>query len=195
MKKTDKIYICIIILLMLLCLRSCKKAPSKNTIKESNSIGINTYKKPILSIKTINEVHVKDRASVSYDTIFKHDTITNTDSFYIDLTKPIYKLSFKDKWKSGNIIAKFDTIELRAKFIDYSHVLISQKRGVFKNQLIFTEIKQENPNTIMMGISHSSIKPKNKLFNIGLQSGVGIDLIRKKPTVYVGVVIGFDLVR
>ena len=60
MKKTDKIYICIIILLMLLCLRSCKKATSTNTIKESNSIGINTYKKPILSVKTINEVHVKD---------------------------------------------------------------------------------------------------------------------------------------
>lgn len=189
------IYRLFILLLFLLCLRGCNNATSTNTIKEHNNIGIKPYKKPILNVETITKIYVKGKTTVSYDTIIKHDTLTNTDSLYLDYTKPIYRLTFKDKWKSGSIVAKFDTIELRAKFIDYSHVLISQKRGLFKNQLIYTEIKQENPNTIMMGITHSTIKPKNKVFTIGLQSGIGVDLIKHKPTLYVGLGIGVDLIR
>lgn len=195
MENREKVYICIILFLILLWLRSCNNATSTNTIKEHNNIGIKTYTKPILSAETVTKIYVKGRAVVSYDTLIKHDTLTNTDSIYIDATKPIYTLNFKDKWKSGTVIAKYDSVEVDAKFKDYSYVFFEQKRGVFKNKLIFSEIKQQNPNAIMQGVTHGVIKPKHKMFNVGVQSGVGIDLIRKRPTLYVGVGLGFDLLR
>lgn len=195
MENREKIYICLILILILLCLKSCNKATSIKT-KDTKKIGINTYKKKaVLNTETITYVHVKGKTSISYDTIPIHDTITKKDSFYIDVTKPIYKLSFKDKWKSGTVVAKFDSLEIKAKFLDYSYVLFEQKRGLFRNKLIFTEIKQANPNAVIRGVTHSAIQPKHKLFNFSLQSGVGIDLVSKKPTVYAGLGLGFDFIR
>jgi hypothetical protein len=106
---------------------------------------------------------------------------------------PTYSASFNDKWKVGSIRSNKDSIVLKAKFKDYSYLVYSQKRGLFKLHPIETSIKNQNPNTISKGVSNNSIKPKSPIFNASVQIGGGVNVLTGEPILYTGVGIGVNL--
>ena len=191
----------LIILLAFLCLRSCYNASVHIPITTSTITTTKDLKKKykgILNIdrKTLGVVEIKTETvvKVKENTVISYDTITLNDTIYVD-SMPTYSASFNDKWKTGTIRANKDSIVLNAKFKDYSFLVYSQKRGLFKLQPIETSIKNQNPNTISKGVMNNTIKPKNPLLNVSAQVGGGIDLLTGKPVIYGGVGVGVALVR
>lgn len=154
----------------------------KDLKKELDTLKITNRTKTITEIKTVTKYVTKYKTNVEYDTID-------------NIVYPIYSSDVNDKWYKAKVKATKDSTYLDVSFYNSLLLKREQKRGLFKPTNIELTIIQENPNTITSEVNSYKVKSKQPLFNFSVQSGLGIDLISKKPTVYSGIGIGLNLIR
>ena len=190
----ERSYQLLIGLLLLLVLVRCDEG-------KVNQVGTSTYikkkafkkKHPNIRVKpktkAVNIIETKTVYKDRIETFVSHDTVVVRDTIYI---KPVYTSSIKNEWLNGSIIAKYDSISYNLEFKNKLIVTHEQKRGLFKQKPLVVKVKSENPHTHNRIISHHFVS-KSKLISPSIQVGVGIDLIRKKPTVYAGLGLSVNL--
>ena len=142
--------------------------------------------------KTVTQIKTKTEFVEVVKTLVVHDTI------YVQGEKsisPIYESEINSFWYSGKVKATKDSTFLDINFINETIIKREQKRGLFKSKPIDLTVIQQNPNTTNKGVKAYKLKSKAPLFNVSVQSGIGIDLMDSKPTIYVGVGVGLNLIR
>ena len=142
--------------------------------------------------KTITQIKTETEFVDIVKTVVIHDTIYIRGKKSIS---PIYESEVNDFWYNAKIRATKDSTYLDINFINETIIKREQKRGLFKIKPIELTVIQQNPNTTNKGVKAYKLKSKAPLFNVSVQSGVGIDLMDSKPTIYVGVGVGLNLIR
>lgn len=185
----------LIVLLAFLCLRSCYNAsvhiPSTNTKIVTKDV-LKTQFDTIFKTKIKNSTQYITKVETETKIEFKEKTVIK---YVVNDSMPTYSASFNDKWSKGTVIANKDNIKVSAIFKDYSYLKFDQKRGLFKLKPIEAEIVQQNPNTIIKGVSSYQITPKVPPLNVSAQITGGVNILTGEPALVVGVGIGYNLLN
>lgn len=142
--------------------------------------------------KTVTQIKTETEFVDVVNTIVIHDTI------YVQGKKsisPIYESEVNNFWYTAKVKATKDSTTLDINFVNETIIKREQKRGLFKSKPIDLIVIQQNPNTTNKGVKAYKLKSKAPLFNVSVQSGIGLDLMDSKPTIYVGVGVGLNLIR
>jgi len=185
----------LILLLVFLCLRSCYNAsvdiPSTYTNIVTKNV-LRTQFDTIFKTKIKNSTQYITKVETETKIEFQEKTVikyVNNDSM------PTYTASFNDRWSKGNVIANKDNIKVSAIFKDYSYLKFDQKRGLFKLKPIEAEIVQQNPNTIIKGVSSYQIIPRVPPLNVSAQITGGVNVLTGDPALVIGVGVGYNLLN
>lgn len=132
-------------------------------------------------VKLVNKKTIS-ATIVNTETVSKGET--KTDSIVYekgDSVFPTYKTHWSDRWSSGMIVAKKDSII--HNFISYNEFDVVQKferqkglKGFFKADSSYVEIANLNPNTTTKALASFSVKPPKQkrwpIFSSGAVSGI-----------------------
>jgi hypothetical protein len=122
---------------------------------------------------------LKNKGSV---TIFKSsqnlDLKTKTKSSFDDNNRAIYESDFNlDNWAFGSIISKFDSTDIQLTIHnEYSVIIGEESRGLFKDPLLYVEVHNKNPYSLLEYVRTYEVKaPEEKNFGLGLSLTAGVN--------------------
>lgn len=130
-------------------------------------------------VKLVNKKTIS-ATIVNTETVVKGETKTEVVYEKGDSVFPTYKTSWTDRWSSGMIVAKKDSII--HNFISYNEFSIEQKFERQKGLLGFLKtdnssviVTNENPNTSTKALASFSVKPPKQkrwiVFGLGVIAG------------------------
>ena len=160
---------------------------SRNELKQIlDTIKIKPKTKSITIIESNNTAKIKEVVKVKYDTIY----IDNRQQI-----NPVYQSNIDRYWYKGKVTATKDSIDLDLVYYDRLLLTIDQKRGLFRSKEATLKIRPQNPYVKISNAKNYKITNKEPLFNVSVQSGAGVNLLNGKPTIYLGVGIGYKIIR
>ena len=152
---------------------STKKDIELNQISDLKLLNDSLYSE----VKRLNKL--KSIVTFRTQTIYKDKVITilGADTIYTDTGKvvfPVYESFITDKWISGSIKSSRDTTEYSINTFNEYVFTHQSKRGFIKQKPSIVTLTNKNPNAHTLGLESYSFKPKPKLINLSLQTGVGL---------------------
>lgn len=124
--------------------------------------------------------------------------VVYVDSFYRDsilVIYPEYSTEWNDRWSEGLIRANRDSIFRSFKVKnEYEITLGALRNGWFKRKEYEVVVRNLNPNTLTSELRSFQVRAKPKILSLGIQTGYGIGLIDFKPTPYIGLGLGINLI-
>lgn len=142
---------------------------------------------------------VKDyKGKINSAIVFSNSTseigVSESKVVYVD-SFPEYSTEWKDRWSEGFIRANRDSIFRSVKIKnEYEITLGALRNGWFKRKEYEVVVRNLNPNTLTSELRSFQVKEKPKIITLGIQAGYGFGLIDLKPTPYVGLGLGINLI-
>jgi len=138
--------------------------------------------------ETISNRDTIIKTVTKYKTVNKTVTLTDTvikggDTVFI----PIYTSVWDNEWSSGNVKATQDTTIVDFEVYNdfrFEHIT---KGGIFRKRTEIINVINQNPYVTDHSVKSYKFKPKQKLFSVGIQGGLGITPVGVQPYLGVGV--------
>ena len=134
------------------------------------------------TVEVIKEVEVE-----SIDTVYQDSLI---------FVYPQYKAKWSNKWEKGLILATRDSIFRDITvFNDYEITIGKEKNKWFKPREYNINVLNLNPRTTTKEVRSFALKAKPKRFVLSVQTGVGVHIPSMRPSLYLGIGLGFVLLQ
>lgn len=136
-------------------------------------------------LNNLTGVIISLKESGSSVTVIERDTVIIGDSIAV---YPIYITEWSERWSNGKIRASKDSIWRTFEVIDDIDIVQGYKSsGFFKKKVLTVDVISNNPNSKVKDLKSVQFKVKQNRFGLGVNTGVGVDVITFKPCIYLGV--------